>query len=549
MKKNWSIKVVCLLILFCLLSTSGVAIRFNQISSCDSVEDGGFTLFSPLSTRTTYLIDIEGNVIHQWDSEYPPGNSAYLLNDGSIVRAGRSTISAQTGGRIQRINCYNEIIWDYSFISDAYVQHHDIEPLPNGNVLLIAREIKTRDEAIQAGRNPSTISWDILETEFLVEVKPTGPTTGEIIWEWHVWDHLIQEYDPTNEYYGDVSEHAELININYQLYGTNEDWIHMNSVDYHEGLDQIMVTSRNFGEFWIIDHSTTSEEAAGHIGGRYGKGGDLLYRWGNPQTYGLGTENDQTLEGPHDATWIEKGCPGEGHVLVYNNWASSVDEISLPVDENGLYERMPGMPFSPDYAHWKYWSQDIYAHQISGAQRLSNGNTLICVGTKGYFLEVTQEKDIIWEYINPYGLVNSVYKIRRYYMNLNFLNQPKLPTINGHAKGEKGRIYTYSISTIDPNNDSVYYMIDWGDESVQEWLGPFLSGEIVTFQHTWTNDGEYIIKVKAKDINDEESDWSELSVSMPKNKPYINTPLLDFLENHPSIFPILRQLLGYNKNK
>ena len=436
MKKNWSFNVVFLLILFCLLSTSGVAIRFNQISSCydtnkantggteywdylvavgrylnhpdqdrpstlrevenlydclsendhwdvdhirkikvedatlkdikddfkslDSVGGEGFTLFSPLSTKTTYLIDIEGNVIHQWDSEYLPGNSAYLLNDGSIIRAGRSTISAQTGGRIQRINCYNEIIWDYSFISDAYVQHHDIEPLPNGNVLLIAREIKTRDEAIQAGRNPSTISWDILETEFLVEVKPTGPTTGEIIWEWHVWDHLIQEYDPTNEYYGDVSEHAELININYQLYGTSEDWIHMNSVDYHEGLDQIMVTSRNFGEFWIIDHSTTSEEASGHIGGRYGKGGDLLYRWGNPQTYGLGTENDQTLEGPHDATWIEKGCPGEGHVLVYNNWASSVDEISLPVDENGLYERMPGMPFSPDYAHWNDSRMEIH---------------------------------------------------------------------------------------------------------------------------------------------------------------------------------------------
>src|SRR5262249_17725952 len=116
------------------------------------------------------------------------------------------------------------------------------------------------------------------------------------------------------------------------------DWLHCNSLSYNAEFDQIMVSSPEFNEIWIIDHSTTTAEAASHAGGRSGKGGDLLYRWGNPRAYRAGTVKDQRLFYQHNAQWIPRGFPGEGHLLVFNNGRrrpggahSTVDEIILPV--------------------------------------------------------------------------------------------------------------------------------------------------------------------------------------------------------------------------
>ena len=125
--------------------------------------------------------------------------------------------------------------------------------------------------------------------DHVIEVKPTGPSSGDIVWEWYVWDHLIQDYDPSQHNYGDVEEHPELIDINFGSY--NADWIHTNSIDYNEEFDQILLSSRTFSEIWVIDHSTTTEEAAGHTGGNSGMGGDILYRWGNPHAYRAGRED------------------------------------------------------------------------------------------------------------------------------------------------------------------------------------------------------------------------------------------------------------------
>jgi len=87
------------------------------------------------------------------------------------------------------------------------------------------------------------------------------------------------------------------------------------------------------------------------------------------------------------------------------------------------------------------------------------------------------------------------------------------------------------------------YLIDWGDNTSIEWLGLYDSGEEIILSHTWAEQGNYIIKAKAKDTNDIESEWSDpLPIKMPKNK-VINTPFLRFLENHPHMFPLLRHLL------
>jgi len=208
--------------------------------------------------------------------------------------------------------------------------------------------------------------------------------------EWHAWDHLIQDYDPARDNYGAVVDHPELIDINLNVSGIQADWNHINSIDYNEEFDQILLSSRNQNEIWIIDHSTTPEEAAGHTGGNSGKGGDILYLWGNPQACHTGNADDQKFFGQHDAQWIEPGCPGEGNILVFNNGQGrpdgtyySIEEIIPPVANNGSYALTPGYAYGPEEPTWAYNDKnptDFYANHISGVQRLPNGNTLICTG-------------------------------------------------------------------------------------------------------------------------------------------------------------------------
>ncbi|HWR27615.1 MAG TPA: aryl-sulfate sulfotransferase, partial [Candidatus Thermoplasmatota archaeon] len=309
----------------------------------------GQILFAPYYGTTTYLIDSTGAINHTWSSAYRPFTEAYWLGNGTILRP---IISG--GGGIQKILWDGTLAWDYRYTVSGCTCHHDIRYLPNGNVLMIVWVTKTRSEAIAAGRNPDTIEGTTFTPDKIIEVHPTGTTSGTVVWEWHVWDHLIQDYDSSKANYGVVGNHPELIDINFgdPFVG---DWLHTNSVDYNPEFDQILIDIHNFNEVWVIDHSTTTEEAAGHSGGNSGKGGDLLYRWGNPEAYDAGTSNNQKLFFQHDASWIKPGLPGEGHILVFNNGNnrpegqySSVDEFAPPVDANGEYYLESGSAYGPE---------------------------------------------------------------------------------------------------------------------------------------------------------------------------------------------------------
>ena len=385
----------------------------------------GQILFAPMDSTETYLIDFTGAVNHTWSSSYLPGEAVYWLGNGTILRTIKTEIAGYggAGGGIQKVLWDGTISWDFRYDTNGDLSHHDIKPLPNGNVLMIAWETKSRSEAIAAGRNPDTFIGDSFMPSHIIEVHQNGPTSGQIVWEWHVWDHLIQDYDSSKANYDVVANHPELIDINYGTDPVKTDWLHTNSIDYNEDFDQILVSVRNFNEIWVIDHSTTTQEAARHIGGNSGKGGDILYRWGNPQTYRAGTSMDQNFFGQHDATWIKPGCPGQGNILVFNNGLdrptgtySSVDEIIPPVDENGLYYLESEAPYGPENTLWIYTGDpptNFYSSGISGAERLKDGNTLICNGVEGRFFEVTPDGTTVWEYVNPYPLpiLNNVFKI------------------------------------------------------------------------------------------------------------------------------------------
>lgn len=412
----------------------------------------GYNLYSPLDGAGSYLIDNEGRVVHSWDTDYR-SNVGYLLDNGNLLRTttfgnggNKHLFGGGAGHGIEELSWDGEQLWEFVYSSEDYLMHHDIEPLPNGNVLIIAWERKSTEETIAAGRDPELVGDRGLWPLHILEIEPTRPNGGKVVWEWHIWDHLIQDFDDSKANYGDVAAHPERVEINppglwmdripdderEQLEALgylggepadkkateskrerarSADWLHTNAIAYNAELDQIAVSVLGNNEIWIIDHSTTTEEAHGSTGGRHGKGGDLLYRWGNPIAYRTGVEADQTLFAQHNVHWIPTGYPGAGNLLVFNNGRgradgtySSVDEIVPPLDGDAGFALEPGKPFGPAGPAWSYVApekEDFYSSFISGAQRLSNGNTLVCYGAKGIFFEVTPDGKEVWRFINP----------------------------------------------------------------------------------------------------------------------------------------------------
>lgn len=439
-------KTLRILVLICtsfvssiLFSQQTVGLFMNTADSYD-----GYTLFAAIGSKTTYLIDNCGEEIHSWTSLYRPALSVYLLENGNLLRTGNtmnsSFNSGGSGGVVEMIDWDGNVIWDYTLSSTTACIHHDIEYLPNGNILVISWDSKTATEASDAGR---ITSGSVLWSEKVLEIQPDLVNGGgTIVWEWFAWDHLVQDVDFSKENYGSVSGSPQLININYYSgEATGEDWLHINSIDYNEELDQIILSNHNFSEVWVIDHSTTTQEAASHLGGDSNNGGDLLYRWGNPQAYNQGTVDDQKLFSQHDAYWIEDSLTDGGMIMVYNNQLFDTDDysevniIDSPVDTEGNYTYL-GEAFLPIDFHWTYQANnphDFYSRNISGAQRLANSNTLICEGTTGRFFEIDYTGNIVWEYVNPVngdGIIpqeapafpNSVFRCNKYSANYSGFN-------------------------------------------------------------------------------------------------------------------------------
>jgi arylsulfotransferase ASST len=420
----------------------------------------GYVLFSPLRSRKTFLVDTRGETVHSWDSPHPP-LSVYLLDDGTLLRCGRiednpTFFGGGLGGRIQRLGKDGSVLWEYVLSDAEHSLHHDIEPLANGNILAIAWEHLSKDEAVALGRDPVAVNDKGWWPCWVLEIEPTLPSGGKIVWEWHAKDHLIQDADPVKPNHGAIPDHPERIDINADCRDTaplteaerqeqekreadmralgysggddeeddaggappkgreppkSGDWLHVNSIDYQPSSDLILLSTPELCELWIIDHSTTTAEARGSSGGRWKKGGDLLYRWGNPRMYGLGAKEDQQLFYQHQPDWIRPGLPGAGHVTIFNNGSkrpekeySSIEELVLPFDPQRGFTRDAGQPFLPVKPAWSYSDPEtFFSFFISGCQRLPNGNTFVCSGKQGRFFELTPAKEIVWEYWNPEG--------------------------------------------------------------------------------------------------------------------------------------------------
>ncbi|MGA0867835.1 MAG: aryl-sulfate sulfotransferase [Planctomycetota bacterium] len=371
----------------------------------------GYMLFNALFDTRTWLVDTRGRVIREWLSTMRPGTGVQLRANGNLLRAGSSGRAffpfAGVGGTVEEFDWDGNIVWTYQLANQQQTLHHDIEELPNGNVLMIAWERISAADAIAAGRDPNLLPENELWPDKIIEVD----RSGQIVWEWRAWNHVVQDFDPTKPNYGRPVDYPGRIDLNHVINNGEADWHHSNGLDYNAQLDQIMISVRSYDELWIIDHSTTTQEAATSSGGRSGRGGELLYRWGNPEAYGAGGPADRRLYRQHDAQWIKPGLPGEGHILIFNNGesrpgghASSVDEIIAPTpDAQGNYPRQ-GLAYGPTDAFWTYMADpptSLFSTFVSGAQRLPNGNTMICAGWVGASFEVTPEGDMVFQYRVP----------------------------------------------------------------------------------------------------------------------------------------------------
>ncbi len=366
----------------------------------------GYTLFAPKHRNMTYLIDNQGQKVHEWTTcQYEPGQTVYLLENGNLLRCcfthARGFTRGGEGGRLEEYDWDDNLVWEFDYATDQHMLHHDIAVLPNGNILALAVERRSLEQCVEAGFDPALIRDGELYPDYVIEIEPTRPKGGRIVWEWHVWDHLVQGRDASKANYGRVAAHPERVDVNCNGRRVPAFWNHMNSIAYNAKLDQIMLSVRGCNELWVLDHSITTREAAG-------AGGDLLYRWGNPAAYGRGDAHHQQLFQQHDPHWIPEGHPGAGNILIFNNGLgrgySSVEEIVPPVDSNGAYRLSEGGAYGPSSPVWNYTAPnkaEFFSSEISGAHRLPNGNTLICAGVLGTFFEVTQQGETVWKYVNP----------------------------------------------------------------------------------------------------------------------------------------------------
>jgi len=424
MHKKYSL----LLMLLCFVSNISIAQNTvgTLLNTTDSEE--GYTLFTPFTNNApfnTYLINNCGETVNTWASDFPGQGSDRIQEDGTLFRGANDNQSNLSyfgnNGRLEHFDWDGNLIWGFTYSQTNFSFHHDYTVLPNGNVLLLVVERRSLDQAIAAGRDPNSLLQDELYTEKIVEIEPTGINGGNVVWEWDFFDHLIQDFDATQDNFGVVANHPELLDINYtnidNFDGTNNaDWIHTNAIDYNETLDQIVISGRGTSEFYIIDHSTTTAEAATSSGGNSGKGGDFLYRWGNPQAYDRGTPDQQQLFGQHTVHWIPDGFPNEGNFMTFNNGFgrgySSIEIIEQPTpDSDGNYP-IGSDAFLPNSPNTVYDDQGnpgaFNSPFVSSAYMLEGGNIIIDSGNQGRIFEVNTNGDIVWEYLNPVSINNGV---------------------------------------------------------------------------------------------------------------------------------------------
>lgn len=316
----------------------------------------GFTLFSPMNfpDATTYLIDMEGRIVHRWRLGGWVRTHAELLPNGNLLmglidpKKGLPPYAFVGADQIE-MDWEGNVVWKYE---DYYADTHDRIRLENGNTLILHNIDLPEDLAnkVQGGvpGSETNYGFDLMHSYLMQEITPDGKIAKEI--------ELYRKFDP------------ELDKISH--YGTRGMWPGFNSlVEMPNG--DIMSTSFNCSMVYIFDRET----------------GDIKWRWGR----GI-------ISFPHDPNVLDNG-----NILLLDN--QRFPTSWMPPDGSRIIEVNP----KTEEIEWEFKTDnpvDFHSTYIGGVQRLPNGNTLICQGSKGQFFEVAPDGDIVWEYVNPFFWLN-----------------------------------------------------------------------------------------------------------------------------------------------
>lgn len=334
----------------------------------------GFTLFAPLRQNRAYLINMEGKEVHRWRLGKGGVNHAQLLPNGNLLNCewldGGPPLMAGKGGVIREYDWKSKVVWEHE---DPW-QHHDVRRLKNGNTMYLAWKPMTAKDAkrVKGGMPKTEAKGGKIYADVVREVNPAG----EVVWEWSTDEMKIEKYPIGALFKRDEFAHANTI-------------FPMKNGD-------VMVNFRTIHTIIIIDKKTRK------------------IKW---------EHRDDSWGGPHDPHVLPNR-----NILLYANGQKGPQEWP--------YSRV--IEFNPRTRKnvWTYQGRNalhFFSPHISGAQRLDNGNTLICEGGHGRLFEVTRDGEIVWQYINPHeqehpelGVMNSIFRAYRI--------APNAPELQGRVK-------------------------------------------------------------------------------------------------------------------
>ena len=344
--------------------------RTGLIAHDPALAQPGCTLFAPMfGDGTVYLIDMAGEDVHRWTMPYRPGLYAHLLDNGNLIYGGKvmddldrfEGWSRFKAGAALEVDWQGRVLWEVRHPD----HHHDARKLKNGNVLLLSLRPLPDDIArrVRGGLPGTEAKGDVIYADYLVEMT----TAGEAVWEWRSWEHLDPETHPLT-----FPDHRA-------------EWTHGNTVaETDDG--NILVSFRNISTVVWVERAT----------------GKIVWELGSPP-----------LAQQHDPRPLPNG-----NVLIFDNGMHRCDHPAT-------FSRVIEVDPRTSEIVWQYMDQSMFnffSPYISGAQRLANGNTLICEGCQGRIFEVTTAGEVVWEYVNPHffdeagrpGLNNWVFRAFRY---------------------------------------------------------------------------------------------------------------------------------------
>jgi len=387
----------------------------------------GYTVLSPLATQAVIVIDMNGNVVKRWDGyNDSAGGPARILPGGTVVAAAGARPGHQESLELVQRDFDGKVVWQFDHnqqieTRDAKTawstrQHHDWQrsDFPAGYYSPATTPALTGAKTLlltHTSHENAAVAPGLLEDDRLIEIS----WDGKILWQWLASEH-IDELGFSAEARAAIRARA----------GTNParsdfDWLHTNSATYVGPNHWFDEGDQRFAPDNVIISSRQASLLA--IVARDGK---IVWRIGPDFSESEALRKIRQIIGQHHAHLIPPGLPGAGNLLVFDNGGASGYGAPTPValDGQGIFARANSrvLEINPVTLElvWSYVSPaQFYSSNISAAQRLPNGNTLVTEGAPGRAFEVTRDGTIVWEYMSPFfgttgpRPANSVYRVYR----------------------------------------------------------------------------------------------------------------------------------------